>query len=99
MAQAAPVEKHLGTLHYQYDHGKYATAKVVGKKFKISKVEKSDHFVEYEGKTYSDAKQWINFVFNSSGRKCTVKIDSTPRPAPDVSPKPKLSFGCLHSQR
>ncbi len=98
MAQAAPVEKHLGTVSYQYDHGSYAKAKAIGMTFKTG-VKKSDQFIEYEGKTYSNAQQWIKFVFNSSGRKCTVKIDSTPRPAPDVSPKPTLSLGSLHSQR
>jgi hypothetical protein len=98
MAQAAPVEKHLGTVSYQYDHGKYATAKAIGRKFKTN-VKISDQFVEYEGNTYNNAQQWINFVFNSSGRKCTVKIDSTPRPAPDVSQKPTLSFGSLNSRR
>lgn len=98
MAQAAPVRKNLGTVSYQYDHGKYAKANAIGITFK-TEAKKSDQIVEYEGKTYNNAQEWIQFVFNSSGRKCTVKIDSTPRPMPDVFKKPKLSFGSFNSRR
>lgn len=40
--------------------------------------------LHYNGKDYENAKQWINLVFNNSGKSCVVKIeksqDSTPRP-------------------
>ena len=59
---------------------------------------KTDQYVEYDGKTYNNAKEWIEKVFQNSGKKIQVNIeltiDKTPRPKKAYLPPTKKSpFG------
>ena len=94
MAQVTSVTKSLGTIYYTHDHGKIVTANAVGVKYKNG-VKKSDQFVVYNEIKYDNAHEWIKKVFSSSGKKCMVKIDSTPRPTTELPKKPVLSFGSI----
>ena len=87
----------LGTVYYMHETGKVAIANAVGVKYQASAgiKKKEEQFVDYNGKKYADAKEWITKHFGSSGKKCMGKIDITPRPKTDIPKVTVLSFGSI----
>jgi hypothetical protein len=81
--------RRLGTAVYRFSNDKpCALGEIV-----VNKDGKTR--LHYQEKDYDNAKQWINLVFNNSGKSCVVKIeksqDSTPRPT-TLSPDQKYKF-------
>ena len=76
--------KFLGTVLYTPSPGVIVKAKAIGTTIGT----KTDQFVEYEGKTYNNAREWIATVFQNSGKKIQVKIESTI----DKTPRAKKAY-------
>jgi hypothetical protein len=91
MATTQATYKLLGTVSYTPSPGVNVKAQALGTTIE----KKTDQFVEYEGKTYINAKEWIAIVFKNSGKsfqtKIELTIDKTPRPKKAYLPPTKKS--------